>query len=132
LTRLPGEHAATNVDTVLEVEIVSVERGAAWDVFTLNAAFPIFIRATVRLRDAADGRVLHALSLTWGDTLNAHTYYEWGTLGEGAELREELRRGIDGLAARFVEELFLLHRMPSPGAGSPRSSGHPSDDENLE
>ncbi len=100
------ERAAGAMDTALEISIQGYGTKAAW---SINPPVHLFLTAQVRLLRGTDGRVLHSRTFTWmspGRPISA-----WGSV-EGKPLRQELERGVQYLAERIVEVVFLLRSFP--------------------
>ena len=105
-TGVPPERAAGAVDTMLQI---SVEGYGTKVAETIKPPVFLFLHVRVQLVRAADGVVLHRRTATW---LSAgRPLAEWA-VAHGAPARQELERGIQYLAERIVDVVFLLRVFP--------------------
>lgn len=91
--------------TVVEVRVVSVARGAAWNWWTFDRPFEVVVTAATRVVRRSDGIVL------WEETRESsradvvHTYAEWAS-DDGAALRAEIDHALTDLATGFAYTIF--------------------------
>ena len=100
------EEPAEVLDTSLQI---SVQRYGTKAARTPNPPVHLFFDADVSLLRVADGSVLCSRRLTWvspGRPITA-----WG-VAKGQPVRQELERGIQDLAERIVDVIFLLRPFP--------------------
>ncbi|MBP1778995.1 MAG: hypothetical protein H6Q86_5006 [candidate division NC10 bacterium] len=117
-TVVPQEDAATaagadrpeptdgGTDTSLQISVQCYGTKAAR---TPNPPVHLFVDTDVSLLRVADGSVLYSRRLTWvspGRPITA-----WG-VAKGEPVRQELERGIQDLAERIVDVIFLLRPFP--------------------
>jgi hypothetical protein len=100
------ERVARAVDTVLQISIQGYGTKAAW---TPNPPVFLFLDAQVSLQRAADGSVLHRRTATWVSA--GRPLAEWA-VDRGEPVRQELERGIQYLAERIIDVVFLLRPLP--------------------
>ncbi len=121
-----------SADTIVEVRLLSIERGRSWNWWTFDRAFPIQTEAGVRVIRRADGVVLWEATETagsadspwtpWSAYSSApsveHTYLEWAA-GGGALLRAEIESQLSTLGGAFAVHVFGeaqdTRPVPSPG-----------------
>jgi hypothetical protein len=101
----PG-FAAGLVDTVLQISIQGYGTKAAW---APNPPVFLFLDAQVSLLRVADGTVLHRRTAAWVSA--GRPLAEWA-VEKGNPVRQELERGIQYLAERIVDVVFLLRAVP--------------------
>lgn len=120
-----------SADTVVEVRLLSIERGRSWNWWTFDRAFPIQTEARVRVIRRADGAVLWQGTETQGSAnspwtpwtaytsapVAEHTYLEWAQDG-GALLRAEIDSQLSILGDEFAVHVFgeAKDAAPSPSA----------------
>jgi hypothetical protein len=108
--------------TIVEVRLVSIERGSAWNWWTFDRPFDATVEVSVRVVRTSDGHVV------WSDTRKSvagplggavtHTYVEWA-LDEGAPLRAAVDAALRSLAEEFAYVIFTAptsdwRATPSP------------------
>lgn len=126
--------ARESADTVVEVRLVSVERGASWNWWSFDRPFSIETEAEVKVIRRRDGAVLWDATETVGTTESpvtlskgappaalAKTYLEWAADG-GAPFRAEVDSQVASLGARFARFVFGAART-----GAPPPSARPAD-----
>jgi hypothetical protein len=102
--------------TILEIRLLTVQRGRSWNLWTFDRPFEVTVRASARVIRRSDGCVL------WEDTMESstgklvHTYAEWAADG-GAPLRAALDGLLADLAGRFAHVILL-----APGEDAPASA----------
>jgi hypothetical protein len=111
--------------TIVEVRLVSIERGSAWNWWTFDRPFEATVEVSVRVVRTSDGHVV------WSDTRKAvggsrggavtHTYVEWA-LDEGAPLRAAVDAALRSLAEEFA---ILIFAAPAQFAPPPRPPAAP-------
>jgi len=101
-----SEGVAGPVDTVLQISIHGYGTKAAW---RPNPPVFLFLDTDVRLLRAADGTVIYSRKVAWMSA--GRPLAEWA-VANGDPVREELGRGIQYLAERIVDVVFLLRSVP--------------------
>ncbi len=121
MERVSSERGAGAMDTALEISVRDYGTKAAW---SINPPVHLFLTAQVRMLRGTAGRVLDSRTFTWMSP--GRPFSAWGSV-EGKPVREELERGVQYLAERIVEVVFLLRSFPWPSreAEGRRLSGDP-------
>jgi hypothetical protein len=114
-------------DTVVEVRLVSVERGASWNWWSFDRPFPIESEAETRVIRRSDGALLWEARLSAGSAgsgvwspasrrfeARERKYVEWAA-EDGAPLRAEVDAQVSYLGVLFAGFVF-------GGAGGPAPS----------
>ena len=93
-------------DTILQINVQGYGTKAAW---RPNPPLFLFLDIDMRLLRPADGTVIYSRKVAW---LSAgRPIAEWAG-SNGDPVREELGRGIQYLAERIVDAVFLLRPFP--------------------
>ncbi|MCE9634299.1 MAG: hypothetical protein K8T90_01225 [Planctomycetes bacterium] len=100
--------------TVIEVRLVSVERGRSWNWWTLDRPFEVVLEANARIVRRRDEHVLWENTQTWSRADAVHTYAEW-SCDDGAPLRAEIDAGLRQLADQFADMIFVAPRRDAVG-----------------
>jgi hypothetical protein len=91
---------------MLQLRVEGYGTKAAW---IANPPIFLFLDVRVQLLRAADGAVLHSRTATWVSA--GRPLAEWAA-AKGDPVRQELERGIQYLAERIVDVVFLLRVFP--------------------
>ena len=94
------------MDTVLQINVQGYGTKAAW---RPNPPIFLFLDANVRLLRSADNTVLYSRKAAWVSA--GRPLAEWAG-SNGDPVREELGRGVQYLAERIVDVVFLLKVIP--------------------
>ena len=101
------DFAGKGIDTVVEVSVTDIGLDGPWDV---NPPIAFFMRAHVRVVRTSDGTQVYDASFRYRG--NAQTFSEWAADG-AAPFQAELDRACRFLAEKAVEEIFMLHLLPT-------------------
>jgi hypothetical protein len=93
-------------DTVLQINVQGYGTKAAW---RPNPPVFLFLDTDIRLLRPADGSVIYSRKVAWVSA--GRPLAEWA-VANGDPVREELGRGIQYLAERIVDVVFLLREFP--------------------
>lgn len=105
-TRDNPARGADAMDTVLQINVQGYGTKAAW---RPNPPIFLFLDANVRLLRSADNTVLYSRKAAWVSA--GRPLAEWAG-SNGDPVREELGRGVQYLAERIVDVVFLLKVIP--------------------
>lgn len=105
-TRESPARCADTMDTVLQINVLGYGTKAPR---TPNPPVFLFLDTDVRLLRAADGTVLYSRKTTW---VSAGRPLAAWAVANGDPVRNELERGIQYLAERIVDVVFLLRSAP--------------------
>jgi hypothetical protein len=93
-------------DTVLQINVQGYGTKAAW---RPNPPVFLFLDTDIRLLRPTDGSVVYSRKIAWVSA--GRPLAEWAA-ANGDPVREQLRRGIEYLAERIVDVVFLLRSVP--------------------
>jgi hypothetical protein len=93
-------------DTILQINVQGYGTKAAW---RPNPPVFLFLDTDVRLMRRADGTVIYSRRVTWMSA--GRPLVAWAA-GNGNPVRQELERGIQYLAERIVDVVFLVRSVP--------------------
>lgn len=98
--------ATQGVDTLVETEITEAGfRGGSGS----QPKVRFYLNARIRLRTSGDGRELYTRDFQY--LSRERPFADWFASGSQA-LQTAFREGVDGLAGRVVDELFLVTKFP--------------------
>ncbi len=103
---------SSDAETVVELRVVSIERGSAWNWWTFDRPFEVVVVMNARVVRRSDLRVVWEDSHRSTDGVResvVRTYSEWAR-GDGAALREEIDAALSRLAAGFAHSVFAATR----------------------